>query len=176
MDLSEGAWRQTYLDLLATAGEALLHYLFDLTGDLTLAEDLCQDCFASAWRHREQLRDPSKARSWLFAIASNAARAQFRREAVRRRWAPELHDGPGAATLAWEMPEQDLDLRQALAALTVDDRALVLLVGHQGYTIAEAAALLGLGEAAAGKRWQRACARLSRVLRRGALEAREARP
>lgn len=171
--MSELALHQAYLDLLDTAGEALLHYLYDLTGDRALAEDLCQDSFAAAWRHRGQLRDPAKGRAWLFAIASNAARGQFRREAQRRRHAAALSEtqGPGSA---WEPPAADLDLRRALAALSVDDRAVLLLVGHQGYRIAEAAEILGLGAAAAGKRWQRACARLDQALRQGATGPREA--
>lgn len=174
MGMSDQATQRAYLDLLSTTGDALLHYLFDLTGDRAQAEDLCQDCFAAAWRHRAQLRDPSKGRSWLFAIASNAARAQFRRDGVRRRQTTAMV-GSVRALPYWEMPERDLDLRHALASLAPEDRDVVLLVGYQGYTIPEAAVLMNLGAEAAGKRWQRACARLNQALHPQAPVPREAR-
>lgn len=46
----------------------LLRSAWALTGSRALAEDVVQDCFTSAWRHREQLRDASLARAWLFQI------------------------------------------------------------------------------------------------------------
>src|SRR3989304_8552329 len=42
-----------------------------LTGNRHEAEDLTQETFLRAWRHRRRLRDRSAARVWLFAIAAN---------------------------------------------------------------------------------------------------------
>jgi len=39
-----------------------------LTGSRSMAEDVVQDCFANAWKCRDQLRDASLARPWLFQI------------------------------------------------------------------------------------------------------------
>lgn len=39
-----------------------------LTGSRAMAEDVVQDCFANAWKCREQLRDAALARPWLFQI------------------------------------------------------------------------------------------------------------
>jgi RNA polymerase sigma-70 factor (ECF subfamily) len=39
-----------------------------LTGSRAVAEDVVQDCFTNAWRHRDQLRDQSLVRPWLFQI------------------------------------------------------------------------------------------------------------
>ena len=46
----------------------LLRSAWALTGSRALAEDVVQDCFTSAWRWRNQLRDASLARAWLFQI------------------------------------------------------------------------------------------------------------
>ena len=46
----------------------LLRSAWALTGSRAMAEDVVQDCFASAWRFRNQLRDPAMARAWLFQI------------------------------------------------------------------------------------------------------------
>ena len=35
----------------------LLRSAWALTGSRAIAEDVVQDCFANAWKHREQLRD-----------------------------------------------------------------------------------------------------------------------
>lgn len=46
----------------------LLRSAWALTGSRALAEDVVQDCFTSAWRYRNQLRDARLARAWLFQI------------------------------------------------------------------------------------------------------------
>ena len=51
----------------------LLRSAWALTGSRALAEDVVQDCFANAWTHRAQLRDPALARAWLFQIMRRSA-------------------------------------------------------------------------------------------------------
>jgi len=46
----------------------LMRSAWALTGSRAIAEDVVQDCFANAWRHRDQLRDPHLVRPWLFQI------------------------------------------------------------------------------------------------------------
>lgn len=46
----------------------LMRSAWALTGSRALAEDVVQDCFASAWKYRSQLRQPELARAWLFQI------------------------------------------------------------------------------------------------------------
>ena len=46
----------------------LLRSAWALMGSRAVAEDVVQDCFTSAWKHRKQLRDPALARAWLFQI------------------------------------------------------------------------------------------------------------
>ncbi len=54
----------------------LLRSAWALTGSRAVAEDVVQDCFASAWKYREQLRDATLARAWLFKIMRRAAYRQ----------------------------------------------------------------------------------------------------
>jgi RNA polymerase sigma-70 factor (ECF subfamily) len=51
----------------------LMRSAWALTGSRTVAEDVVQDCFTSAWEHRRQLRDPRLARAWLFRIMRRSA-------------------------------------------------------------------------------------------------------
>ncbi|MDO8449740.1 MAG: sigma-70 family RNA polymerase sigma factor [Rhodoferax sp.] len=46
----------------------LMRSAWALTGSRAVAEDVVQDCFANAWNCRDQLRDASLARPWLFKI------------------------------------------------------------------------------------------------------------
>ncbi|MCY7317322.1 MAG: RNA polymerase sigma factor [Ramlibacter sp.] len=46
----------------------LLRSAWAMTGSRAVAEDVVQDCFTSAWKHRSQLRQPELARPWLFQI------------------------------------------------------------------------------------------------------------
>ncbi len=100
----------------------LLRSAWALTGSRAVAEDVVQDCFTSAWRHRDQLRQPELARAWLFRI--------MRRSALR-------HVAPGLLSLdADEMPESAapdaglddrLDVVKALARIAPIHREVLVL-------------------------------------------------
>jgi len=80
----------------------LLRSAWALTGSRAVAEDVVQDCYTSAWKHRGQLRQPGLARAWLFRI--------MRRSALR-------HLAPGPQSL------DDTDTpEQASPDVAVDDR------------------------------------------------------
>lgn len=93
-----------------------------LTGSRAVAEDVVQDCFANAWRHRAQLRQPELARAWLFQI--------MRRGALRQL-------APGNQSLDdEEVPEQaapdtglddHLDVVKALARIAPIHREVLVL-------------------------------------------------
>jgi len=46
----------------------LMRSAWALTGSKVLAEDIVQDVYFLAWKHRKQLKDESLARAWLFRI------------------------------------------------------------------------------------------------------------
>jgi RNA polymerase sigma factor (sigma-70 family) len=80
----------------------LMRSAWALTGSRSLAEDVVQDCFTSAWTYRTQLRQPELARAWLFRI--------MRRSALR-------HLAPGPEQLA-----EDYQDDQPAAETNQDDR------------------------------------------------------
>src|SRR5678816_323009 len=55
---------------------------YSRTRDQALSEDVAQETFLAAWRQLDQLREPSRLRSWLCGIARNLAR-KARRRTVR---------------------------------------------------------------------------------------------
>ncbi len=134
----------------------LFRYLWGMTGDVAVAEDLAQEARLVAWRQRHTLREPLKEAAWQLRIATNLARRHLRRQ---RRWQWLSWDHPDAAGLSHAEPEPSDRLRQALDSLDPDDRAVLLLLGQQDWTAQEVAEATGLTRDAVYKRWQRAYAR-----------------
>ena len=87
----------------------LMRSAWALTGSRTLAEDVVQDCFASAWKHRSKLRQPELARAWLFQI--------MRRHALRYL----VTAVPGRQPLGGDEGEDEA-ARQPAEDLGLDDR------------------------------------------------------
>lgn len=156
---------RVYLDLVGTYQTAILNYIWRMVGDTDVAEDLTQDTFLKAWRalDRLELGDGVEAmqRAWLYRIAHNCAADHLRRKArigwfsldALRAVGREGHGlGPG--------PARQVELREpvdrALAALSEDHRQALLLFNHHGLRADEVAGILGISEAAARKRRQRA--------------------
>src|SRR5690242_16700512 len=74
---------------------ALFRYACRLAGSAADAEDLTQEAFCKAQLRFAQLRDPERAKSWLFSILRNAylhkLRAQKNQPCVSL---PDLNDLP----------------------------------------------------------------------------------
>jgi RNA polymerase sigma-70 factor (ECF subfamily) len=59
-------------DLVTQYYEPLYRYAYRLSGSQVDAEDLTQETFLKAQTQFAQLRDPTRAKPWLFAILRNA--------------------------------------------------------------------------------------------------------
>jgi RNA polymerase sigma-70 factor (ECF subfamily) len=153
-------------------------------GDREEAADAVQDALLSAHRAAAGFRGDSAVTTWLHRIVVNACLDRIRRRQAHPT--VPLPDGsrsdenPSAPEPAAPAPDQDtvLLVRQALAALPVDQRAAIVLVDVQGYGVAEAAGMLGVAEGTVKSRCARGRARMAlalRELRGGAPAASEPR-
>jgi len=93
---------------------ALYRYAYRLTGSSADAEDLAQETFCKAQLSLAQLRDPGRAKPWLFSILRNAYLHRVR--AAKQQPCVSL-DGVG--DLAEPLPESlpDIDPEQLQKAL-----------------------------------------------------------
>jgi RNA polymerase sigma-70 factor (ECF subfamily) len=66
-------------DILKQWVPRVYRFAIRLSNDPHTAEDLAQETFLRAWRHRDRLRDERAARVWLFRITANLWRDQLRR-------------------------------------------------------------------------------------------------
>lgn len=65
--------------------ESLFRYAYRLSGTQADAEDLTQEAFYKAQSQLNQLRDPDRARPWLFSILRNAYLQRARSDRAHRQ-------------------------------------------------------------------------------------------
>lgn len=107
--------------------EALYRSRFDVfarvaasvTGDAERARDAVQEAFATAVSKRRSYRGEGPLEAWIWHIVLNAARSD-----VRRGTPAVAYDAPAAAN---GRPEEDAQLRVALARLPERQRTAVFL-------------------------------------------------
>jgi len=135
----------------------VFRYLARRAGPLA-AEDLLSEVFIAALSASSRVvaHDSGSALPWLYGIGLNVLRRYFRQQ----RPAPGV---TGDFGMDWDAVDDRLvawaergRLRAALAVLTDSDRELLLLVGWEGLSQAEAATALGISPGAARARLHRA--------------------
>lgn len=143
---------------------SLRRYARALTGNAAAADDLVQDTLERALGRFALWRRGGSLRAWLFTIMRNVWISELRRRAARPAVAA-LDDvaEPGRP------PSQDdrlavRDLASALAALAEEQREVVLLVGLEGMSYAEAAEVTGVPVGTVMSRLKRGRDRLARLM------------
>jgi RNA polymerase sigma factor (sigma-70 family) len=117
--------------------------------DADVVDDLVQATFIAAFQSAARFRGP-QLRGWLFGIAANIVRTYARGEIRRKRALSVLAD-PIEDVSAPADPDL-AKLSGAIAELSHDLRAALVLVDLQGETGRDAAAALGVPE---GTLWRR---------------------
>ena len=140
------------------------------TGDHEEAADALQDALISAYRRAGQFRGDSAVTTWLHRIVVNASLDRLRRRSVRAAspLPDDLESLPGAvvADPTDHMGRREIQLlvTAALAELPEDQRAAVLLVDVEGWSVEEAAAMLDCPEGTVKSRCFRGRAKLAKRL------------
>jgi RNA polymerase sigma-70 factor (ECF subfamily) len=132
----------------------IFQFLYRMLGNEEDANDLAQETFVRVYRHRERF-DGSKFTTWLYTIAGNLARNEYRRrarhpvvslEAENAQNEGSLEDilpsrdaGPGEAS---ETQEQHEAVRAAVQELPEDLREALILCEWEEMSAADAAAVL----------------------------------
>lgn len=139
-------------DLVTLYQELLFALVVRMVPDRDQAGDCVQEAFFSAYRNLRSFRGGS-VRSWLSRIAINAAmdtqRLRKRRpaepypELEDDSWQPPADASADPVTTALET-ERHRALNQALAQVTDDQRAAIVLFDIEGYDYAEIATLTGV--------------------------------
>jgi RNA polymerase sigma-70 factor (ECF subfamily) len=147
-------------------------------GDREEAADAVQDALLSAHRNAARFRGDSAVTTWLHRIVVNACLDRIRRRqahpTVPLPDGSRSEDRPAGVEPAAPVLDHDtaLVVREALAALPIEQRAAIVLVDVQGYPVADAAEMLGVAEGTIKSRCARGRARMALAL--GHLRGRDA--
>ncbi|HEY9294213.1 MAG TPA: RNA polymerase sigma factor SigM [Microlunatus sp.] len=136
------------------------------------AADALQEAYISAFRRAASFRGEAQVTTWLHRVVVNACLDRIRRNKVRAA-DPLPEDPERAAELAASTDttdpvleqEERADINAALASLNPDQRAALVLVDMEGYSVEEAAGMLGCATGTIKSRCARGRAKLLPLLR-----------
>ncbi|MBW6535652.1 MAG: RNA polymerase sigma-70 factor [Mariniphaga sp.] len=137
--------------------EYILNYLYYLSGDAALAEDLVQDVFLQLWEKRSDVKEET-LRSFLFAIARNSFLKNKRRQKYDLKFRSDYlvkieNESPDYIL---EMKEFDARLQKAIAGLPEKSRVIFLMHRLDEMTYSEIAENLGVSIKAIEKQMSKA--------------------
>jgi RNA polymerase sigma-70 factor (ECF subfamily) len=126
------------------------------------AADSLQDALFSAHRNAAGLRHDASVASWLYRIVVNSCLDRLRHNKVRptvELMEDECHVGDPTPRV-----DTTVMVERALMRLPVEQRAAIVAVDMQGFSVAETARLLGVPEGTVKSRCSRARAKLAESL------------
>jgi RNA polymerase sigma-70 factor (ECF subfamily) len=163
MPLVRGRDETAFAELVRRHDRELRALAFRLLGDRDRMDDVLQEAYVKAFRALPRFRGESSVATWLYRIVANACLDELRR-ARRRREESVAEPEPASV----HEPQEPGALAAALAALTPEDRAAVLLVDAFGESYDDAARALGVPRGTIASRLNRARPALRRALEGGA--------
>ncbi len=140
----------------------LVGIFFHLVGNIDEAEDLCQEVFLRVYKARKGYRPKAKFSTWLFTIANNLALNHLRNKGRKASVSIGTTTGSQAVspigkqlegregTPSAQMRKAELSdvVREALGALSEDQKMAVLLNKFEEMSYAEIADVMGRSPAA----------------------------
>jgi len=108
----------------------LLTFIRRMVANRHQSEELFQDVFLAVWKKRRQYKLNHRFRSWLYAIAANRCRSEFRKLAPPLLGALELSQtqSAGDAPVQMAMATETASLiEEAIGLLTQQQKAVVVL-------------------------------------------------
>jgi RNA polymerase sigma factor (sigma-70 family) len=141
-------------------------------GDAALAEDVTQAVFLLYWQKGVGIEPEGKLAGWLYRAvrycSANALRLEKIRQWHEREAAMEKQQA-SERSAGWSEVEGELE--GAVDRLSEQDRQVVVLRFYRELSLEEVSEALGIGEAAAQKRVERAVGRLREALAAKGVEA-----
>jgi RNA polymerase sigma-70 factor, ECF subfamily len=149
---------ETELVALVRAGEAnafsgiveqyqmpIIRYLFRLTGDYEMAQDLAQDTFVNAYKYILKNNNELSLKAWLYRIATNNALQHFRRKKFLTLI--QLNGKERDTTAATSDLQDDASaVQEVLVRLSEEQRLYLVMHCVEGLTYREIGAALGVSE------------------------------
>ena len=174
---------EPFIEVLKRHDRELRGLAYRLLRDRTAMDDVLQEAYLKAYRGFAGFRGEAQAKTWLYRIVYNACLDRIRSDGRRREVSSDAGDDyPGVDGMAGTATTAGVaataadpadtvadrgDLAAALATLSPDQRAAVLLVDAMGFSYDEAADVVGVRPGTIGSRLNHARAMLRTTLAEG---------
>lgn len=130
-------------------------------GDLHVAEDLVQEALVRMVRNTKVCLTENELLNWVSAVVRSVAVDHARKMASQARRIAEMP----VVAIEYADAQPDDWLETGIGRLSEDERRLIHLRYHQGWTVGEIAGKLGISQEATESRLVRARNRLRDILR-----------
>ncbi len=157
--------------------DPLSHYVYRFVGDRRESEDLLQETFLRVYRNRHAYRRIAKFSTWLYTIAGNLARSEYRKQKRRQTYSiqsesrdgeeyeVEIPDEQFASDREAEAALQGEHIQEALRQIPEEFREVVVLRDVQQLAYEEIAEITGLPMGTVKSRINRGRTKLQHLLR-----------
>ena len=154
-------------DLVAVMERPLLYYASKLAGNVEAGLDILQDVWVKVFRDIRGLKEPASLRAWLYRMTHGTAIDRIRRNASRER-AEEVHIEalPGSPEPSFT-EEDSAAIHQALNAIGLKHREVLVLHFLEDFSLAEIAAIVRCSEGTVKSRIHYAKLAMKEILLRG---------
>ncbi len=139
--------KKAFDELLKSIQTSLFRYIYRLTSEHALAEDVLQEVFIIIYRKLRWLENPKLFRAWTYRIAS---RETFRRLKIERRRTQQIRDEETLERISsvekeeiYE-PELIAKIPDLLAEISPAARAVIVLHYLEEMTLSETAEILDI--------------------------------
>ena len=157
--------------------DPLTNYIYRFLGDMKECEDLLQETFLRVYRNRHSYRRIAKFSTWLYTIAGNLARSEYRKRKRRRLYSLqsinreeeefelEIPDETFSPDKHTESTIQDHYIQEALKLIPEEFREVVVLRDVQQLAYEEIAEITGLPMGTVKSRINRGRTKLQALLK-----------
>ena len=142
-------------------------FLRMLAYDAAKAEDMVQELFVRVWTHRKEYRSTQPFVTWIYTMAYNLCKNEYRHEAVRQTYVEQFlqrEEPTEESSEAMERDELRQRLRQVVQSLPTAQRDAFLLHYDEELTIPEVAHIVGCPEGTVKSRLYTALESVKRIM------------
>ena len=147
--------KDAFDELLKRIQQPLFRYIFRLTGEHALAEDVLQEVFIIIYRKLRWLENPKFFRAWAYRICS---RETFRRLKTEKRWNEQIRDEEILVRISGDKREEIFEpeiiakIPDLLAKISPAARAVIVLQYLEEMSLSETAEILDIAPGTAKSR------------------------
>ena len=145
--LAQSGDKEALNELLTLIQAALFRYIYRLTCDWAMAEDVLQEVFFIIYKKLKWLENPKLFRAWAYRIASREAFKNLKKE---KQWTGQIRDEDILESIQAETSEEIYDpeliekLPEMLEKISPRSRAVLVLHYLEEMTLSEVAEVLDI--------------------------------